>query len=43
MLNDEKMVLQSDNYLITLTNYRIRLRDISWGKAKIVSILLHYA
>lgn len=40
MLNNEKIILRSDNNLITLTNYRIRLRDSSWGKANIVSILL---
>lgn len=40
LLDGEEIISQSNNNLITLTNYRLRYTDSSWGHSLIVSLLL---
>lgn len=40
LLDNEKVITQSDGNVITLTNLRLRYSDSQWGKAHIVSLLL---
>ena len=40
LFNNEQIISQSDDNLITLTNLRLRYGDTNWGKSKIISILL---
>lgn len=40
LLDGEEIISQSNDNLITLTNYRLRYTDSSWGRSIIVSIML---
>lgn len=40
MLKDEKVVIESDNNILTLTTHRIRYETKIWGKAHVTSIML---
>ena len=40
LLENEKIITQSGNYVVTLTNKRVRYDDTSAGRSHLVSILL---
>ena len=40
LLENERVITQSDGNIVTLTNLRLRYTDSEWGKAHIISIML---
>jgi hypothetical protein len=40
LVEGEEIITESSNKLVTLTNYRIRYHNSSWGQAHLISIML---